>query len=174
MKTYELKHQLYQQYLKELGEVRGFAFTESEEVQRGWCETYINTEGYKWINIFNHEKEIVGFLILQTKKDPIYDSHWILEAYVLPDYRNQGLMTRHALDYIRRHPGIYSYAYYSANHLAKQFWEHLFSKHCKVRVEEIPVSLFERFAQENDSIREQIEYAQKYGICHCKTFVSGV
>lgn len=131
MTMYEEKHMLYQRYVSELNE----SFSDEryripEEDAREDCDEYICDKDATWKNIFSADGKLVGFLIIGKGGDERHpDSiRSVAQAYVLPEYRRQGLMTAALADYESRHRGVWSLLVIWGNTAAKAFWEKRFAE----------------------------------------------
>ena len=113
-------------YLKELEEIKGDKWQESEEEQKTWCDDYIKKSYYIWTDI-RFMDQIVGFLITGVKPDchPSCD-YFICQSYVLPEYRNKGLMTDAVNKFVKLHLGRYCMIILKNNNYAKKFWDNRF------------------------------------------------
>ena len=101
---------------------------ESHDFSRVECQ-YVNTKNAKWINIFSGDN-LAGFLIIgrdSSEKDSTADFS-IAQAYIAPDYRRKGLMTKEASQYLYHHPGNVSLLVFEKNTYALRFWSWLFEE----------------------------------------------
>ena len=115
MNTYQLKIQLYEDYIKELETIVNAPIGKDIEAVDRWCDWYINSEQHKWMNISDENNNICGFLIIRRDKEdcsPI-KNYGIVDAYVTKENRNKGYMTKRFVDYAKEHPGIYSFTGYT-------------------------------------------------------------
>lgn len=131
MSTYEEKHALYQQYIRELDTFRETPIQMPENEVRKICDEYINASNSSWKNIHDPvSKKLVGFVIIGKEfpeKHP--DSLCsVAQAYVLPEFRKKGFMTAVMADYMTGHKGIYSLLIMEENEYAKGFWKRFFKK----------------------------------------------
>lgn len=131
MSVYEEKHALYRKYLDELDTFRENPERISDESCRKICDWYISSKKSSWHNIKDLDTdELVGFVIIGKEvpeKHP--DSvRSVAQAYVLPEYRNKGLMTAVMSDYMTRHKGVYSLLVLKGNTYAAGFWKRFFEK----------------------------------------------
>lgn len=129
MSMYSEKHDLFLAYKKETDKFIN-AETNTEQA-RNDCDDYINSKEATWKNIFDPESgKMVGFLIIGKEKPhkPVPVERFIIHAYVMPEYRNRGLMTERVVDYESRHHCSYAYLVAEGNKDAIQFWNHLFEK----------------------------------------------
>ncbi len=126
--TYERKQKLYRDYSIELDQYsKDLAPLTDEEIKR-YCDGYINGESSSWKNIFSLDGEIVGFLIIGKEFPEKHkcSDYSISQAYIAPEYRGQGLMTKRVSTYIKTHPGKYSLLVYENNKKALSYWPKLF------------------------------------------------
>ena len=131
MTAYETKQMMYNKYFRELeqymddsAKIKGIP----DEHIKLICDEYINSPNVSWKNIFNDKNEIVGFLLMgkDYEDDYIQSDYFILEAYVLPEWRRKGLMSERMKRYINNHPGKYAALIYTKNKNAATFWNHIF------------------------------------------------
>ena len=152
MTLYETKKELFHNYCKELQGIAGLRIRTREE-NNEQCNAYINDPEYKWINIFDDDKELIGFLIFsRTMTHPKTDCY-IAEAYVIPEKRHHHFMTKTAADYLSRHPGRYCLHVLRNNDKAKTFWLNFFEKmkYRKLDITDVSAYEFEDFfAWESD------------------------
>ncbi len=120
---------LYKKYIKELSrydsELKYFPGSEVIEWAKEYYEDKQNTS---WIDIIQDD-QIVGFLIITHKGGDCHPDcdHFIAQAYVLPEKRNQGLMTAAVTRYLQNNPGIYGYDVIIGNRYAKNYWKKYFT-----------------------------------------------
>lgn len=137
MSIYEQKHKLYRDYCVELNSYRAVPDTDTDVLINNqlaidtWCDTYINDENCTWRNIFDEASgNLVGFLIVGkggSEKHPDAD-FGIAQAYIAPEFRNQGLMTKTIKEYLGKHKGLYSLLVLEKNTYALKFWKRTFAK----------------------------------------------
>lgn len=129
MGAYETKHALYKEYCCELDLFRPIPLAPTDNVIDSWCDDYISGSDCTWRNIFDDDtQEMVGFLIIGKMGDEKHpeSDYSIAQAYVKPEYRKRGLMTRAVNEYITKHTGIYSLLVLRNNKKAASFWKNTF------------------------------------------------
>lgn len=130
MSIYKKKHELYQEYCRELDLYRSIPIVADDSTVDIWCDDYINDPNCTWRNIFDKESgDLVGFLIIGkngSEKHPDAD-YGIAQAYVKPEFRKIGLMTSAVHEYLEKHNGIYSLLVIKNNEYALKFWSKLFA-----------------------------------------------
>lgn len=131
MSLYEEKHALYRKYVEELDKFRKKPLRLSEKECRQICDDYIQSKNSSWHNIYDPESgDFVGFVIIgknypEKHRDSLRS---VSQAYVLPQYRERGLMTAVMSDYLTRHRGTYSLLVLKENKYAAGFWKRFFEK----------------------------------------------
>ena len=84
---------------------------------------------------------IVGFVIISAPgSSKCYDGcdYHIAQAYIRPEYRRRGLMTKTMVDLFSKNKGSYCYEVLAGNDGAKAFWDKLFTM---VHAIDIPVMM---------------------------------
>ena len=122
-----VRYQMFSDYLDELQKMLGWA-TVDDEKKHILFERSTKYAHAKWVDIRKGDK-ILGFFIIGTNENchPSAD-YYIQEAYIKPEYRRQGHMSR-ALDiYIKRYPGIYCLLILNKNEVAHKFWHTMFDR----------------------------------------------
>ena len=110
---------------------------------------YLNNPEFEWINIIS-ENNICGFLIIGRDLMHVHGKGlYICEAYVIPEKRNQKLMTNAVRKVLKRVQSQFIYMeIFDNNTGAKRFWE--------ARMQEIKAILIG--TQQNTQYEEIIEY----------------
>jgi predicted acetyltransferase len=124
------RHRLYDAYIKELGRYDTELLHETPAARWKWCEDYITDPDAYWLDIADDTDSLCGFLIISSSAadcHPVCD-YYICQAYVCPDMRGKGLMTKTALSFITAHRGTYGYDVLKGNRKADRFWKSLFAK----------------------------------------------
>lgn len=115
---------LYRKYINEIDKIAGFPKDTNENIDNQALSFLLNPD-YQWITIFEKGKKI-GFLIIGIDEHHPSCDYFIAQAYILPEYRNQGRMTQTFKEFEKTHSGKYSYFVIHNNHIAIKFWENLF------------------------------------------------
>ena len=127
MNKQKIRRNLFQQYLSELDTYRIVPRPEPQSVQKKWFDEYWNDKGCKWHDIIVND-QLVGFLITSDWLPNCHPDadYAICEAYVLPDYRHQGLMSDYVKQFVCENRGVYCLLVIHGNVYGKQFWMKLF------------------------------------------------
>ena len=128
MNTYERKHWLYKQYLLEFQKLGLIKITKNDEEIKAYVDSeFINNKEYKWINLFNDDNTICGFLLIQRREgsNPLF---YISESYILPQERKKGIMLSAIQDFVSRHAGRYQSFVLKGNDEKVWYWKKTFSK----------------------------------------------
>ena len=98
----------------------------------------------KWIDIVDSDlNKPVGFLVIGTDPNCHPDAdYYIQEAYISPEYRRKGLMSKAVSDFIKEHEGTYCLFIIDNNEIALKFWSAVFkkTKYKSVNLSEIRVN----------------------------------
>lgn len=123
----ERRKVLYLAYLAELDTFRMTPRPESHEVQQQWFYDYSDNKDCQWHDIYVNDC-LVGFLITSSILPNCHPDadYSICEAYVMPEYRQKGLMSNLVQRFTSEHPGIYCLLVLEGNQYAQHFWNHLF------------------------------------------------
>lgn len=115
--------ELYKEYCKELSQYDNEEFEEGSDVEM--LDAYLQMDGCKVIEI-KQDKKLVGFLIT-LQNSFMYKELKICEAYILPEYRRKGLMTKAVNKAVNRieHKNVKMLVY--DKNPAKVFWKKLLS-----------------------------------------------
>lgn len=125
------RFELLGSYLKELHDIKGVESPDDVQL-------VISYEGYKsepnteWIDILGGDGggEIIGFLMIGYPPNcHPHANFYIEEAYITPEHRGRGHMTRVASSFIESHEGVYCLFILNDNSAALRFWPKLFAKH---------------------------------------------
>lgn len=129
--------ELYNHYITELSAYNPELAKEKNSTINGWATSYIK-EG-NWIDIVGDSGQLCGFLIISSLPEDCHpDCDWyICQAYVIPEYREQGFMTNAVFKFIRNNPGIYGFDILRGNDYAEKFWLNIFKK---IRAEKVELS----------------------------------
>ena len=117
---------LFNSYLAELYEINGYlpgCGTFRDRFESVW-----EAEDSMWYFLY-HKDEMVGFLIIGTGENCHPDADfYIEEAYILPTYRNQGLMRDFIQPFILKNKGIYCMFILKNHNKAISYWKHIFKE----------------------------------------------
>ncbi len=126
-KKNEKRFSLFMDYHAEMLKMCPQMPTHDEESMRKICKNYLVNPNYTWIDLVK-DKVLVGFVIIASGSECHPDCDFFLQdAYLIPDKRGKGDMTRALSMYINKNPGIYYLHVLEVNQNAKKFWEHLFA-----------------------------------------------
>lgn len=127
MRNKEIRYQMYADYVRHISTLRGDVFDGGlcmrnfEKIDEGWCDV-------QWVPIKVKTQE-VGFIVLYTHPNCHPDADWYIEdAYVMPEYRNQGLMQKAVQTWVKEHPGTYCLFIVDSNEPARHMWPTVFEK----------------------------------------------
>lgn len=85
-----------------------------------------NPELYEWIDIYKDDV-LAGFLLVCLQPTACVGCDLAIEAaYVKPEFREQGLMTKAVTSYVTAHPCIWSLVVIRKNTYARKFWLDVF------------------------------------------------
>ncbi len=127
------KEQLFHLYTEYMLELWAFTGDRSEEMLKGWFNELYETEDIEFFQIKLDEiPEPVGFLVIKNldekHRQATGSDKYICEAYIRPEYRNHGIMTKIINDrYIKNGISI-SMHILKENRRAKIFWTDIFMK----------------------------------------------
>lgn len=83
----------------------------------------------KWIDVCDEQGKVIGFLIVGWKENCHPAAHWFVQdAYIKPEYRKLGYMTRAVSNYVRENPGTYCLFVLTKNQYAYHFWHKVFEQ----------------------------------------------
>lgn len=128
MSLYTHKHELYENYIRELHEnVANDDIILSSDGIWEECENYINSSECKWENIF-YDDILIGFIIIghDTSVCPEGCDRIILDCYVDPGYRNLRLFEKVFVNYILNRPKIWCYRCLKADASSLSTMSHIF------------------------------------------------
>ena len=122
---------LYWQYKNELWKVEGCIPEKQTEVQ-SWYFSILHSD-VSFVRIYDtklkQEDDQVGFLFIARGVDCHKDADsYIWDAFVLPDYRRQKIMSDAFQVFIQTHPGRYCLYLIDNNLPAIAFWKEQFDK----------------------------------------------
>lgn len=102
----------------------------SEEDIRKFYDEIVSSSCTELRKIYcNDSNKTIGFLIIGFHPNcHPHANYYIEEAYIKPQYRCMGYMTRAISDFIHRHTGIYCLFILNENIAAYRFWMNLFAK----------------------------------------------
>lgn len=130
---------LFSSYMEELSlydpEIRNM----TPEEFTSWFNEYLSDD-YCFTDIIV-DGHIVGFAIISAPgSSKCYDGcdYYIAQAYIRPEYRRRGLMTKTMVDIFSKNKGSYCYEVLAGNDGAKAFWDKLFTM---VHAIDIPVMM---------------------------------
>lgn len=99
---------------------------EKEKAVRKWFTEQINSNNIEWIDV-RKNGTIVGFLIIGTGEECHRDAdYFIMQTYIKPEYRRQGIMKNVLERYFSAHKGVYCLDIIKTNENAKKFWKSVF------------------------------------------------
>ena len=122
---------LYIEYEKELE-----AIIDDDDGEQETSEQFIrrmqdlhDTNKYTWIDI-SKNREIIGFLIIGYGEvcHPLCD-YFLAQAYIAPEYRETGYMTKAINSWLETHQGKYCMYIINNNKYAKNFWDNRFREY---------------------------------------------
>ena len=117
------------EYLRELDAIIGRPFRGHVEALKYYEDT-ISAHGTEWIWIQNAaQSETIGFLIIGTAPNCHPDADfYVQEAYIKPECRTRGYMTKTVTSFIKAHRGVYCLFVLNNNKPAYRFWMNIFTK----------------------------------------------
>ena len=122
-----IRYQMFSDYLAELQKMLGWKDVDDEKTRILFsrCTEY---EHAKWVDI-RVDGDVIGFFIIGTHENchPSAD-YYIQEAYIKPEYRRRGYMSRSLGIYISHYPGVYCLLILNKNEVAHKFWPAMFEK----------------------------------------------
>lgn len=121
------KEELFCEYVKELKPFLPESDQKDPEFWKKGLKGYLGNPNVRWQGIYYNGEE-VGFIIIGLKYPEKYsESDWsVCEAFVLPEYRKIGLMTKKMEELCRIYPGMCSLLILEGNTSAMKFWKHFF------------------------------------------------
>lgn len=115
---------LYIDYDKELCSLPGMIFDEKRT--RSYATGMVLRKDMDW-NLIVKEGEAIGFLIIKANENG-YD-YYVVDTYIKPEYRNQGIMTSHVLKTFEGFRGkTIGLTIIQNNYLGMSFWRSIFKK----------------------------------------------
>lgn len=124
------RQDLYVAYRRELicDIVQGEIELEPDYKSRSFVRlAVLNSDIYEWIDIVQGD-ELVGFLLICLAPNACIGCDLAIEAaYVKPEFREQGLMTKAVTEYVTAHPSVWSLVVIRKNTYARKFWLNLFT-----------------------------------------------
>ncbi len=130
---FEIREQLYLQYIRELGSysdsLKKENLSDAEVIAeaRNLLPKGASGDCTEWIDI-EKDGKVVGFLIMSKAPDCHPQTDYFLnQTFVLPEYRKQGLMSSTLKKFIAKHPRKkYSVIILRKNKWARHFWQGFF------------------------------------------------
>ena len=144
-----IRFELYQNYINELYKIEGLDLLSNQEIQKRFKDLYLNPY-LKWLDVYpltvypdmdlgSLDMDPVGFIVIGSFPECHPDAdHYIVEAYIQPDYRRKKIMFDKMVDYIQTYGGKYCLFVASKNEIAKEFWNRVFKE-----VNYVPMALSE-------------------------------
>lgn len=127
MENQEKRRQMYINYMRHIKSLLEESFDEDYYIQQ-FKDIDKNIYNAQWIPIV-HETQEIGFLIICTHPNCHPDADWYIEnAYIIPEYQNQGHMQRAVQNWLKEHPGRYCLFIIDKNYPARHMWETVFKK----------------------------------------------
>lgn len=121
------RFEMLSDYLDELWKIKSLPPQSQAEKMTFYGEILSNKDS-AWIDIKDGNRP-VGFLIVGTPPNCHPDaSYYIEEAYINPNYRRKGLMSKAVSDFVRNNKGTYCLFILNKNDAAKAFWPKTFAK----------------------------------------------
>ena len=133
----ECLYRLYSEELRKYRTVSSDEFPDTRDFDsfRAWYKNFLCSDSLlRWhaIRKSNLEGCEVGFLIVQPRlkeSGVLVDAdNYIVEAFVAPEYRRKGYMSRALAKACRRYPGAWCLHVYKKNHSAQNAWKQMFSE----------------------------------------------
>lgn len=120
---------LWSKYVQELDEISGTRVMPLYQILENFDKT-IKDPDTQWIDICSpSDGSFVGFFVVGTKTNCHPDAdYYIQEAYVIPEYRRNGLMSSTVKKFVGSHEGVYCLFIINGNVVAKFFWKKIFSE----------------------------------------------
>ena len=124
--TKEEYHQIYYEYSVELNQYTLEDISDMKECNK-FCDNIFRQRYYTWNDIENDKGDLIGFLVTSVPPEchPDADYH-IAQAYVKPEYRKQGYMTKAVHKQLKAFKGIWCLLILKDNEYAHQFWRKTF------------------------------------------------
>lgn len=127
------RKQMFFQYLKELYSISGSPLLTREQQEQLYRQCFM--DGAQWIDITNGKGQVIGFIIIATHPNCHPDADWyIQETYIVPEYRNQGYMSRWVSKWLSEVQATICLFILNKNTCALRFWQHIFHKNNYVPV----------------------------------------
>lgn len=120
---------LWYKYVRELDNISGTRAMPLLEILKNFDKT-IKDPNTQWIDILSSvDGSLAGFFVVGTKNNCHPDAdYYIQEAYILPKYRRNGIMSLIVKEFVENHEGIYCLLIINGNEIAKSFWGKVFSE----------------------------------------------
>lgn len=118
---------LWSKYVQELDDISGARTTPLYQILENFDRT-VKDPDTQWIDICSpSDGSLAGFFVVGTKTNCHPDAdYYIQEAYVIPKYRRNGLMSSTVKEFVGSHEGIYCLFIINGNEIAKSFWGKVF------------------------------------------------
>lgn len=124
-------------YLKELHNNYNLPYMSDTLFDNPYAGYFLNRQKYtEWIDIYDDNDNLVGFLIMATQPICHPDAdYYIEESYIKPEHRNKGLMTKTVSEILDNKEGTFCFYVLKENLAAKRFWERVFKEHDYEKIE---------------------------------------
>lgn len=119
---------LYKNYTNEIFSIIGCNKRFTLEDSKNEIELINKNKDVQWNDIW-HNGELSGFVIVGKGSacHPNAD-YFIIQTYIVPKFRRQGIGKQFMLEYIKNHPGVYCLDIIDRNDIAHKFWSNVFSE----------------------------------------------
>ena len=109
MNNFEMKYKLFCDYTREIHTMRGIKPLDDESMKFLY-DSYITETKVEWVNVFSDTGDVIGFFIIDFYPNCHPDADfYIEEAYIVPEYRKCGYMSKAISQYVNTNPGTYFY-----------------------------------------------------------------
>ena len=123
----DIRYKMLCNYLDELWAIKGLTPQEDSEKKQFYAEIISNNHT-QWIDIRKGNK-LVGFLLIGTPPNCHPDANfYIEEAYIMPSYRRNRLMSLTVSEFVKNNKGIYCLFILKRNVPAQNFWQKIFTE----------------------------------------------
>lgn len=113
---------LYIDYDSELCQLPGMIY--DKQRISSWATGMVLRNDIKW-NVIANEGEAIGFLITDSNEE-VADVY-VVDTYILPEYRRQGLMSAHVLKTFEEYKGkTIGLSVIQSNYSGMKFWRSIF------------------------------------------------
>lgn len=131
----------YRKYMRELDTMQGVTY--DHVAADKLYEELLEDENNFWVPVTRGRKT-VGFFTMCAAPNCHPDTDYFLrDAYVRPQYREQGAMKKAVLRWLKLHPGKYNVIVVKGNYPAYNCWQQVFAA---AGYEEFPLRELEEFA----------------------------